>query len=82
MSLPSSDKQGLQKKFHVFSTMREPLQCSGEIKGELPFFKCQLICLRFESLILGHKESGVFMSTYTLAGHKIAFTVSVLILSG
>lgn len=37
-------------------------------------------------MILGHKENGVFMSAYTHihtpAGHKVAFTVDVLILCG
>lgn len=83
MGLPSSDKKGLQKKFHVFPIMKEPLQRSEEIKGELPFFMPAHL-LAVGSLILGHKENGVFMSTHTHtpAGHKVAFTVGVLILCG
>lgn len=61
--------------------MKEPLQCSEEIKGELPFFMPAHL-LAVGSLILGHKENGVFMSAHTHAGHKVAFTVAVLISSG
>lgn len=65
--------------------MKEPLQCSEEIKGELPFFMPAHL-LAVGSLILGHKENGVFMSacthTHTHGGHKVAFTVAVLISSG
>lgn len=89
IGLSSSDKQGLWEKFHVFSVMKEPLQRSKEIRGELPrFMPAHLLAVG--SLILGHKENGGFMSAYTLAhtlthtqsGHKVAFTVAVLILSG
>lgn len=38
IGLPSSDNLGSQKKFHVFPIMKGSLQCSEEIKGELPFF--------------------------------------------
>lgn len=44
--------------------MKEPLQRSEEIKGELPFFMPAHL-LAVGSRILGHKEDGVFMSAYT-----------------
>lgn len=68
--------------------MKEPLQCSEEIKGELPFFMPAHL-LAVGSLILGHKENGVFTSAHLHTdthtpptGHKVAFTVGVLILCG
>lgn len=67
--------------------MKEPLQRSEEIKGELPFFMPAHL-LAVGSRILGHKEDGVFMSAYThtrarmRTRRKVAFTVAVLILSG
>lgn len=39
--------------------MKEPLQRSEEIKGELPFFMPAHL-LAVGSRILGHKEDGVF----------------------
>lgn len=65
--------------------MKGPLQYSEEINGELPFFFLMPAhLLAVGSLILGHKEQGIFMSAYlyTPAAHKVAFTVGVLILCG
>lgn len=63
--------------------MKGLLQCTEEIKWELPFFMPAHL-LAVGSLILGHKENGIFTSAYlhTPAGHKPAFTVCVLILCG
>lgn len=58
----------------------------GNQRGITIFMPAHLLAVGF--LILGHKENGVFMSTYlhthiyTPAGHKVAFTVGVLILCG
>lgn len=49
--------------------MEEPLRCSEEIKGELPFLFFFMLAhlLWVGSLVLGHKENGVFMSPFLRA---------------
>lgn len=61
--LASGDDWGLEKKFHVFPVMKEPLQCSEEIKEELSFFMPAHLLVW--SLILGHKESVFYGRKHT-----------------
>lgn len=56
----------------------------GNQRGITIFMPAHLLAVG--SVILGHKENGVFMNTnlriHTPIGHKVAFTVGVLILCG